>query len=1145
MKLKSLLSLILPLCVIAACKEENAPVAAVLGVKTETLNFDSKGGVQQIVLETNCAWTAAVDADWVSITPDKGPQNTKAITVSVDENTGEASRAATVTISAAGLDDVPVQIVQNGPAGGFDGHIRTADDVISFLAMASEMTEGEVVELDADIDMSGAALIPAISWAGVLEGNGHSVYNFTVTAGTSNAGLILDNKGTVRNLAAGTKDGKTWDGVSTITFAEGVNGTSIGLVAVNSGLMEGVKNFAFVDYNVTTLADTQPGVGGVCGSTGSPDAVFRNCENYGKVNFSGVMAYKSAVGGVLGLNLNAGILVENCVNYATISQTVRTAKEFAMAGVVGRLEAKGTISGCRNEGGVRYECTEAPGSYLHIAGIAGAMYKGCEVSGCVNKADIYSAILQVNRIGGIVGTVNTGGTVKSCVNEGDVIIEQGTNANWQAAAGIVGFEEKGTGSNPIVITSNTNNGKVLLTLDNTTTHANKVSAAGIVGLCCSVIQVEGNTNNGVVKCVNTGATPVYAGGVIGSYIKGATLASTGNVNASDVTVEATDGAAGGVVGYVALASSSFKEETNRGSIKCSAASATGSIAGLTASDLTACTVGGVVNDVTVTAANFAALIQGSASTGTPVACHFDGEAPVSYLNVTPVSLDFVASGESKTVSVDANCDWTVSCSESWVSVDVAEGGESVKSVTVTAAENTVTDKRSATVTFAAKDDPKLTAVVTVNQAEFVYGLPDNKITSAADFLKFAALAPEAAAGDVYTLESDVVLGADFVPITSFAGTLDGKNHKITATLESGNVNVGLIETLTGTVKNLVTEGSFKTTYAGNVQHYLAALAAVVDGGIVENCVNNADLELASGNTGSNYVVAGGLVGGLKSDGATVRDCRNTGKITITGGAPVAAGGVVGYGIQTTGIQLNFLNCSSSGDIELNHAAANWDYVGGIVGKMGNSSTMIAKYTISGCSYSGNVRVVKAPKLRAGAIAGSLGATDDMDVSNCVFTGTIDVTSTEAVDRLIGGASAALTETKANGTISGCTFDGTVKVVDGGNLYIGGVLGNSASAGIKVDGCKTTARSSIGGFTAIDSDPVPDKPKGSIGVIMARATNASLAIRNCKVAGTVVDVTDAADVKSIVITADNIADWMFKGSAANAVAALENNGFNAE
>ena len=173
-------------------------------------------------------------------------------------------------------------------------------------------------------------------------------------------------------------------------------------------------------------------------------------------------------------------------------------------------------------------------------------------------------------------------------------------------------------------------------------------------------------------------------------------------------------------------------------------------------------------------------------------------------------------------------------------------------------------------------------------------------------------------------------------------------------------------------------------------------------------------------------------------------------------------------------------------------------------------------------------------MRGGGVLGSSGASTDYEVSGCSFTGLFDIQSTEEVDRLCGAVGPGFSEAAATGTVSNCTFDGSVKAVNGGNLYLAGIYGNNGSASVVIDNCKTTARSSISGFTAAKS----------IALIAARPNKAGFTVKNCKVAGKVVDVT-AEEPAEITVTADNIADWMFKGSGTTVDVTLENNGYNAE
>ena len=261
--------------------------------------------------------------------------------------------------------------------------------------------------------------------------------------------------------------------------------------------------------------------------------------------------------------------------------------------------------------------TETAGTYMMIAGIAGALYTGAVVTNSVNKGNVSSNRMQVSRIGGIVGTLNSRGLIEGNVNDGKVSIKQAAaNANWQAAGGICGFQEKENAGN--IIRKNTNNGAVEVEVENATSHANKVTAGGIIGLGVLGLEISDNVNNGAVSIVNKAAGPVYAGGIVG-WFKGAGTFTKGNENKGSVSAKTSDDVApiaGGVVGYSSDAANTCTSDKNTGAVTCANVAAVGSIAGTNAGSLTDCVAGGSVNGTALTDANFATLIQGASSTGT-------------------------------------------------------------------------------------------------------------------------------------------------------------------------------------------------------------------------------------------------------------------------------------------------------------------------------------------------------------------------------------------------------------------------------------------------------------------------------------------------------------------------------------------------
>ena len=81
--------------------------------------------------------------------------------------------------------------------------------------------------------------------------------------------------------------------------------------------------------------------------------------------------------------------------------------------------------------------------------------------------------------------------------------------------------------------------------------------------------------------------------------------------------------------------------------------------------------------------------------------------------VNPTELSFEAAGGTQTLTTTANAEWSVSVDQDWVTLSATSVPEGESTVDVTAAENEVTEERSATITFANGDD-KVT--VTVKQA---------------------------------------------------------------------------------------------------------------------------------------------------------------------------------------------------------------------------------------------------------------------------------------------------------------------------------------------------------------------------------------------------------------------------------------------
>ena len=85
-------------------------------------------------------------------------------------------------------------------------------------------------------------------------------------------------------------------------------------------------------------------------------------------------------------------------------------------------------------------------------------------------------------------------------------------------------------------------------------------------------------------------------------------------------------------------------------------------------------------------------------------------APIMSIEVTPPSLDYVCTGETKTVSVTTEDTWTATATEDWIGLSQTEGqGDAVVNVTV--GENPVYVSRQAVVTFVTAGEIHATVVV--------------------------------------------------------------------------------------------------------------------------------------------------------------------------------------------------------------------------------------------------------------------------------------------------------------------------------------------------------------------------------------------------------------------------------------------------
>ncbi|MEG1603034.1 MAG: GLUG motif-containing protein [Cloacibacillus sp.] len=285
--------------------------------------------------------------------------------------------------------------------------IATAEELAAFR---DRVNSGEVsldAKLTADIDMGGSHWKPIgekilsedfsaeqptttanCAYAGVFDGAGHAVTNFTVdskdavvvSAFPDQHGIytaaalfgIVDSGGTVKNLTVSAD-------VTNESYKAGANN----IIVLTGGI---------IGYNSGTVA---------------------NCTSSGTVTPNGQY---SMAGGISGFN--DGGTITNCTNSGKITVDGDLSQG---GGIVG--QASGTVTGCTNNGDVT--ATSQGGS---SGGIAGSANPGVTISNCTNSG----AVAGITA-GGIAG--NTGATISNCANSGKVT----ANGTYSFVGGIAAY----------------------------------------------------------------------------------------------------------------------------------------------------------------------------------------------------------------------------------------------------------------------------------------------------------------------------------------------------------------------------------------------------------------------------------------------------------------------------------------------------------------------------------------------------------------------------------------------------------------------------------------------------------------------------------------------------------------------------------
>lgn len=284
--------------------------------------------------------------------------------------------------------------------GGTDRQTGRSDADYTLLEISTEEELRELAEncildswsrdkkvvLTADIELTGTEPLCIPVFAGIFDGNDHSITGLKLTEMGSAVGLFryVQEGARVQNLTVrgeiapeGSQDqaggivGVNYGRISNCSFAGKIsgNGEIGGIAGVNeeTGEIRGCKNSAAITGNHSA--------GGI---TGNNKGILNNCTNSGTVNTSGT-------------EVTYGLDDFTAENLEQINSTSNVAAHTDTGGIAGI--SSGKIYYCSNEGTIGYQHVG-----YNTGGIAGRLHQGY-LQNCTNSG----YVLGRKDVGGIVG----------------------------------------------------------------------------------------------------------------------------------------------------------------------------------------------------------------------------------------------------------------------------------------------------------------------------------------------------------------------------------------------------------------------------------------------------------------------------------------------------------------------------------------------------------------------------------------------------------------------------------------------------------------------------------------------------------------------------------------------------------------------
>lgn len=433
-----------------------------------------------------------------------------------------------------------------------DTFINTAEDLVNF-SKKQGLNSDYIAKINNDIDMRGVSWSPFVLTC-QLDGQDHKIYN--ITADASSFISQVDEGAALKNLTIGSADGSSYDGASIISITEG---SHFGVVGINNGLIENIKNFA----SISAVSGTR--IGGIAAEN---NGTISHCENNGSITLGGTSDAMAFIGGITGWNSSTSKFIEFSINNGSIS--INNDKAQGIGGIAG-MQQGGNIIECANHGNISAIKTANPSNgNSYFGGITGFVqnYAKSEIKigSCENHGTFLFDQVPIRGCGGIAGIIHRAGKasvkIDQCTNHSNIYMDKldEDGSDWNALGGILGLID--TGPSPFTginyITNCENSGNIYHTESRNIeiSDGKETSAGGIVGRACNTIHVCECKNTGKISSNKMSINRI--GGIIGHGMDNTLISECTNSANVELALECTNpltwsgkrAGVGGICGFI-------------------------------------------------------------------------------------------------------------------------------------------------------------------------------------------------------------------------------------------------------------------------------------------------------------------------------------------------------------------------------------------------------------------------------------------------------------------------------------------------------------------------------------------------------------------------------------------------------------------